>query len=454
MSNNNNQSLADYLAELVNSTDDIKNAIIDKGGTVSETDGLTSLASAIATIPSGGGGGSYNDDVRFLDYDGTVVQSYSAADFANLSALPDNPTHTGLTAQGWNWSLADAKAYVASYGKLNIGQMYITSDGKTRFYYVIPNDSLTLELHLNLDEDTELDVDWGDGTEHTTWPYDEGSSISHPYANGGKYIVAITVVRGGFSCQSSGNEDFTLKKVELGSNVTSIDSDAFSDCYSLSSVTIPNSVTSIGSNAFYGCSSLSSITIPDSVTSIGSSAFSDCSSLSSITIPDGVTSIGSSTFYQCYSLSSITIPSSVTSIGNNAFYQCSSLSSVTIPNTVTSIGSSAFVICSYMSYIKFESTTPPTVSNSNAWNNVSTSTLILVPVDSYDAYKTSTNYPNPSTFTYFAYGTYTSGDTLPATTSDNLYNLTWYASMDDAVSQTNPITVGNGNEVYARAVAV
>ena len=60
-------------------------------------------------------------DVNFRDYDGTIVASYSAADFANLTALPANPSHDGLTAQGWNWTLVKAKAYVAKYGRLEIG---------------------------------------------------------------------------------------------------------------------------------------------------------------------------------------------------------------------------------------------------------------------------------------------------------------------------------------------
>ena len=51
-------------------------------------------------------------------------------------------------------------------------------------------------------------------------------------------------------------------------SVTSIGSDAFSDCYGLTSVTIPNSVTSIGQSAFVRCSGLTSVTIPNSVTII------------------------------------------------------------------------------------------------------------------------------------------------------------------------------------------
>jgi|GEM_PF-1779457 len=172
-----------------------------------------------------------------------------------------------------------------------------------------------------------------------------------------------------------------VKKVIIGSGVTSIGDYAFCGCSSLSSVTIGSGVTSIGNSAFEDCTSLSSVTvaegntaycssdgvlfskdmktlvlypagrsdssytIPDGVASIGSSAFSGCTSLSSVAIGSGVTSIGSSAFSGCTSLSSVAIGSGVTSIGNSAFRGCSSLSSVAIGSGVTSIGSSAFEDC-------------------------------------------------------------------------------------------------------------
>ena len=104
-----------------------------KGATMPQTQDLSNLANCIGSISSGGGGNpvAEENDVIFIDYDGTIRYSYSAADFANLTALPANPTHQGLTAQGWNWTLADAKEYVAAYGMLVIGQLYVTDDGKT-----------------------------------------------------------------------------------------------------------------------------------------------------------------------------------------------------------------------------------------------------------------------------------------------------------------------------------
>ena len=409
-------------------------------------------------------------DVNFYDYDGTIVKSYTAAEFVNISELPTNPSHAGLTAQGWNWSLADAKAYVAKYGKLNIGQMYITDDGKTRIYITLTEGRISPILQLYLYANSELDIDWGDGSTHSTFTSTSAGYVNerHNYATAGDYVIAITVITGSFVLQSSstpassilwnGNNSASspdraynnsIQKIEIGTGITSIKGSAFSGCYSLSSITIPDGVTSISDHAFYYCYSLSSITIPDGITSIGNYAFYNCYSLSSITIPDSVTSIDSYAFQYCYSLASITIPDSVTSIERGAFYECYSLPSITIPNTVTSIGTSAFQYCyslssitipdsvtsisssafyycfslssvtignsvttidtfafsecKYMESIKFTSTTPPSVSNSNAWTNVPTTCIIYVPRGTLNAYKTATNYPNPSKFTYVEY---------------------------------------------------
>ena len=109
-----------------------------------------------------------------------------------------------------------------------------------------------------------------------------------------------------------------------GSQLTSIGTQAFSECISLKSIEIPEGVTSIGSSAFASCSSLKSIEIPAAVTSIGDSAFGYCSNLESVTFAEGseLTSIGSWAFYDCSSLKSIEIPVSVTSIGENVFSWC------------------------------------------------------------------------------------------------------------------------------------
>ena len=63
----------------------------------------------------------------------------------------------------------------------------------------------------------------------------------------------------------------------------------------------------------------------------------------------------------------------------------------------------AFSGNSALASLKFESTTPPTVANSNAFNNVPTDCKIYVPAGTLSAYTSATNYPSSSTYTYVEY---------------------------------------------------
>ena len=377
--------------------------------------------SPVTVNVSGGGQPSASPKaVNFIDYDGSVLYSYSESDALALTDLPANPSHSGLTAQGWNWTLAQIKAQLAAMPGVPVwvGQMYITDDGKTRIYCHFETGRLA--PYLGLGVNGTVTVDWGDGSSTDTLT---GTSLTtvktvqHTYSAAGDYTITLTVMSGSFEFFGASNVAHILKKstettaninrvyanavqrVEMGANAN-IGYYAFYYCSSLTSITIPDGVTSIGDNAFYYCYSLASITIPDGVTSIGSTAVRSCSSLTSITIPDGVTSIGSSAFQYCYSLASITIPDGVTSIGSSAFSNCSSLASITIPDGVTSISSNTFQNCYGLGEIHFLPTTPPTVSAANAFQNLQTDCKIYVPAGSLAAYTSATNYPSSSTYTY------------------------------------------------------
>ena len=296
---------------------------------------------------------------NFIDYDGTLLYSYTDEELDALTALPAGPDHTGdnLTFQEWNWTLADLKAWDRTRpDRPLIGANYVTTDGKSYLYLDTPYSGATLSFKT---DDTLNSVDWGDGTTDT--------NTSHVYANPGQYVIVIDMAEGGswyfesWSTSTSTNKQW-IKMIKLGNikkiggngncnsiqsisipnSVISINSSAFSSWTNLTNIIIPNGVTSIPYNGFLGCYSLQNISIPNSVTSIGNQVFNNCYSLKRISIPNSVTSFADGMFSNCNSLQSILIPDSITSIGSSTFYNCYSLQNISIPNSVTSIGNNAF----------------------------------------------------------------------------------------------------------------
>ena len=355
----------------------------------SGTDGYSPVT--VNVSGGGGGSGSLSDQVRFFDYDGTLVGSYSKADFNALTAMPANPTHEGLTAQGWNWTLAQAKAQLTACpdGVLNIGQMYVTDDGKTRLYIHIDDDTpsgrLNFYVRFKSSVANNVSLNWGDGTVETNGST-TATNYEHTYSTTGDYVITLTVNSGtiefigansnaiyGSTSTFNHHNRGRIRKTEIGDKVTSIGGYAFQYCYSLTSITIPSTVTSIGTYAFQSSYSLTSITIPSTVTSIENNAFN-----------------------VCYSLTSITIPSGVTSIGSNAFSSCYSITSITIPSTVTSIGAYAFQYSYGVGEYHLKPTTPPTLSNANAFSSIQSDCKIYVPYSAdhsvLNDYKTAQNW--------------------------------------------------------------
>lgn len=132
-----------------------------------------------------------------------------------------------------------------------------------------------------------------------------------------------------------------INDITISDSITSIDTDAFSDCQNLRNIRVNKENTAFSDNngvlfdkeqkilIYYPPGkSDSCYAIPDSVTLIEEQAFSCCSSLSSITIPNSVTLIGSMAFAGCSSLSSVIIPDSITLFEEDVFSYCSSLSSI------------------------------------------------------------------------------------------------------------------------------
>lgn len=309
------------------------------------------------------------NDVNFFDYDGTLVDSYSASEFADLTALPSNPSHKGLTAQGWNWSLSDAQSYVANYGYLNIGQMYVTDDGKTRFYITIPEESVGSELVFTLcyiqSVANGVTVDWGDGSAtYSDANMGATATRTHTYSQAGSYLITLEVTSGTLGFNSSTSYTFYgmesnatlyrsafLRKVEMGSNVTGLEGAVFKGCGLLSTITMSADMGVIGAYAFNECASLLAMIAPVDTNSVGMYAFTRCSSLKVVSLPSGVGSLGVSVFSYCPSLKRVTLPPQLATIPDSICQDCNSLEIITIPTTVASMGGYVFSNCYALKFI-------------------------------------------------------------------------------------------------------
>lgn len=407
--------MANYLASDTDLTA-VANAIRAKGGTSVQLTFPNGFVSAVEAIDTSGGGGGEavvadEKNVNFIDYDGTILYSYTASEFAALTALPANPAHDGLVSQGWNWTLADAKTHAAKYGNLVVGQMYVTNDGKTRLYISVTN---RLSLYLGLKVSGTATIDWGDGSTDTVSGTNAVTNTAHTYSAAGNHVISIAVSSGtvtistdkviinGGTTSLNGETPYRsmLRKVEIG-NSCSIDSGAFKNFYHLESVTIPQSHHFSGTNnTFSHCHVLKAVTLTTGITALSGNVFDGCYSLKFVSLPYGVTSLGASVFSTCYNLLAASIPDTVTSLGNGVFNQSQSIGFISVPSSITTLGSSFAERCFSLKKLRFEPSTPPTVSNSNTFTMIPTDCVISVPTGTLSAYTSATNYPNPATYTY------------------------------------------------------
>ena len=323
--------------------------------TITPDEGYDGLSSVDVTVDvaSGGGGGGDIGGVSFIDYDGTIVETWALSDLASKTELPTPPTHDRLVFQQWNWTLEDIKT---ANVEMAVGALYTTASGLTEFHIRVTKTS-GLAIVCNM----VGNKNWGDGT--------EDALTSHTYTDYGDYII---------TCDG----DKIAKKVMGDTNVVQ---------QTLLRVSIPNSVTIIRASAFSNCRALQSISIPNSVTGIGNNVFNNCHTLQSISIPNGVTNIWDGTFYNCYALQSISIPNSVTGIGGGAFGDCYSLQYIVIPNSVTGIGDNAFGDCHASEYDFSKFSKVPTLGAS-VFKGIFSSTKILVPSALYDTWVAATNW--------------------------------------------------------------
>ena len=389
---------------------------------------LDDMALEIRSLQTGGGLATAEEkDVNFYDYDGTCLYSYTLSEAMLLTELPPLPEHDGLTCQGWNWTLADIKSFAEP---LDVGASYITDNGATRLYLNIPTSAgLTVPLYIQQTVAKGVTIDWGDGSATETIAGTGAVTTTHTYASTGKYCLTLlpsascTMQLGNGTLNVVGRENDYSKptrvvicKAEIGRGVTQISTNAFNYATGLETITIPQGVTRISTRGFQYCQILKFIVLPSGCTNIDTSAFTTCNRINMISIPKSLSSFGGSSpcsemashkrvilpdtvnylgataFSGNRALQNVRLSKNITSIGGNAFDNCWNLKELDVPAKVTSIAALAFRYCYSLGRLRFNSTTPPTVANSNAFTNIPTDCIVEVPAGTLATYQAATNY--------------------------------------------------------------
>ena len=143
--------------------------------------------------------------------------------------------------------------------------------------------------------------------------------------------------------------------VTIPEGYTSIEGEAFKNCYGLKTITIPGSVTAIKYNAFDGCKNLASVNFAASTQSkltFGIKTFLGCTALNHLELPARVTSVDAGSFQGCTSLTDLSAASNAYFVQDGTLYEknkdgkgytlhtyapASTVTSYTVPDTVNGL---------------------------------------------------------------------------------------------------------------------
>lgn len=111
--------------------------------------------------------------------------------------------------------------------------------------------------------------------------------------------------------------------VTIPEGYTTIESEAFKNCYGLKTITIPSSVTEISGNAFEGCKNLATVTFADSAEALTlrNKVFLGCTALNHLQLPARVTAVGAGSFQGCTSLTDLSAASDAYFVQDGTLYE-------------------------------------------------------------------------------------------------------------------------------------
>lgn len=408
--------IEEKLEYLIETKKQIKNAIVEKGQPVADTDTFRSYADKILQIESGGGLPEFMTASSF-SFDGSACTGYNGDNSADYVIVPKSYSIGGTITTYQAYNNSSTNLLRTYYGDGQIQATFISTDGMVEKTYTsqsnynsnfatdFPNGAFLKSMTAS---DPYVFMDW-EGYGSITPPivcngvtYTNAYSLAEAVAYGsvslplnfsriktmfidGSDVNVTNIVNpnsyGNCNFSNSGTlilqagitalssyafSRATFKNIMLPSTITDINYGIFNNATSLENIIIDgrnsvydnrdncNAIISTATNTLIqGCKNT---TIPNTISTIGSYAFFGQTTMPSIDIPSNITTISNNAFQNCYTLSNIGNPSGVSLISNGAFYNCSSLTAVSFP-MCADIGKSAFRSCRSLSDINFPACT-------------------------------------------------------------------------------------------------
>lgn len=337
--------------------------------------------------------------VNFIDYDGTVLYSFTKADFIASSGLPANPSHERLVAEGWNWTRQQILDYMTACpgGEVIVGQTYTTASGDTEMDVVLKS---RLSPVLGLGVNGSVTVNWGDGNSETVTGTSDTTrlNVNHTYASTGSYMITIhpdtaattyKLISGSSAYTCFGDGTTKAGKYSYCAGVKAIrfgersgaHTGCFVDLVNLEYVTM-SKTTTLGNGLFSNNRLLKAVIFGRT----GGQGLSGCTSLIAVSPFPGLNQgVSGSAVMEHYCIAGTNING--TAGGLTGAY---GITKLYFPATVTDIGSITYQNALYLTELHFYSTTPPTIVSSSF--TLASDCIIYVPSASLNDYQTANNW--------------------------------------------------------------
>lgn len=185
----------------------------------------------------------------------------------------------------------------------------------------------------------------------------------------------VTAVGSNVLKKLAGTEGIDLT-VTIPEGYTTIEGEAFKNCYGLKSITIPGSVTKINYNAFDGCKDLAAVTFAEGTKALTflNKVFLGCTALNDLQLPARVTSVGAGSFQGCTSLTDLSAASDAYFVQDGTLYEknedgkgytlhtyapASTATSYTVPESVNSLPVTSIFRMAFQNNATLQSVTIP-----------------------------------------------------------------------------------------------